>query len=504
MKKKILGNEQDSRFVADWVADYIYYGIDERSEVIQNFFLNESKSSVKIKYLNTGKITQEEYNTLLQIDPTKDSTAKYFEWIVKQYLKGMRLFDNAKSKELLAVLDKGIIRNQIKHKDINEYDDWYAVQMAVEEYLKRAKGVEALEVGDLEKGEDFEVVEENNNATVVKVNNYKASNILGSSTWCIQNQEKYWNKYENDGVTFYFVFNRKQTNSKTNSVWAIGYLDKAYKEKAKYWLEIFDGLNNKGYSNMKMPNAKAYEYLISLGLSYSFNEGVKEGLNRMSPEAELKLALEFPENAYFYAKNVLKGRFEQGEEVISKDDYYSYYYAKDALKPLGIDRFEKGEEAISKSTEYSYLYALNVLKGRFVKGEEAISKSAYFSYNYALYVLKPLGIDRFEKGEKVISKDDKYSYDYAVNVLEGRFEQGEEAISKDAEYSYYYALDVIKPLGIGRFEKGEEAISKDAYISELYIGFLKEKGIPIPDIFKQNESYTVNAIVRRRNVNLNS
>ncbi len=461
-------------------------------ETITNFFLNESKSSVKTKYLNTGKITQQEYDYFLSADPTKDSNAKYFEWMIRLFVR-LGLYPPANAVALFTTLNQGIEKNQIKKKDINQYEDWNEVITTVEEYQQLSRGLQALEVGDLEKGKDFEVVEENNNATVVKVNNYKASNILGSSTWCIQNQEKYWNQYENDGVTFYFVFNKKQTNSKTNSVWAIGYLDKAYKAKADHWLEIFDGLNNKDYSNMKMPNAKAYEYLMSLGLSYNFEIGVKEGLNNMNPEVELKLALESPEKAYLYAKNVIKGRFELGEEAISKNAYSSFYYALDVLKPLGIDRFELGEEAISKDAEYSYFYALYVLKSRFEQGEEAISKDAHYSYRYALNVLKPLGIDRFEEGEEAISKDANSSYAYAKSVIKGRFELGELVISKDAKYSYYYARDVIK----GRFEKGEEAISEEAInfsnniYSELYVKFLKNRGIPIPDIFKQNESFKV-------------
>ncbi|NIO44988.1 MAG: hypothetical protein GTN36_05555, partial [Candidatus Aenigmarchaeota archaeon] len=52
---------------------------------------------------------------------------------------------------------------------------------------------------------------------------------------------------------------------------------------------------------------------------------------------------------------------------------YSYNYAKDVIK----DRFEKGEEAISKNAQYSYYYAEDVIKDRWEKGEEAILKSIW-------------------------------------------------------------------------------------------------------------------------------
>ena len=49
-------------------------------------------------------------------------------------------------------------------------------------------------------------------------------------------------------------------------------------------------------------------------------------------------------------------------------------------------------------------YAHNVIEGRWEPGEEAISKSARFSYLYALYVLK----SRWKPGEAAIAKDALY------------------------------------------------------------------------------------------------
>ncbi|RLA39032.1 MAG: hypothetical protein DRR06_19805 [Gammaproteobacteria bacterium] len=54
----------------------------------------------------------------------------------------------------------------------------------------------------------------------------------------------------------------------------------------------------------------------------------------------------------------LKGRFEMGEDAISKDAKHSYYYAEDVLK----GRFEMGEEVISKDAKYSYSYDRHVTK----------------------------------------------------------------------------------------------------------------------------------------------
>ena len=56
------------------------------------------------------------------------------------------------------------------------------------------------------------------------------------------------------------------------------------------------------------------------------------------------------------------------DEKISKSAIYSHYYARDVLK----GRFELGEKAISMSARYSYYYARDILKGRFELGEKAI------------------------------------------------------------------------------------------------------------------------------------
>jgi hypothetical protein len=82
---------------------------------------------------------------------------------------------------------------------------------------------------------------------------------------------------------------------------------------------------------------------------------------------------ESAEHSYMYAKDILKGPFEVGEEAISKSALYSYCYSSIVLK----GPFKAGEAAIATSTMFSYLYAVNVLKGQFKAGEAAIATSPY-------------------------------------------------------------------------------------------------------------------------------
>jgi hypothetical protein len=74
---------------------------------------------------------------------------------------------------------------------------------------------------------------------------------------------------------------------------------------------------------------------------------------------------------------------ERGEDhdcdLISTDARSSYWYAEDVIK----GRFLKGEEAISTDANYSSCYAKGIIKGRFPKGEDIISTDAGSSYWYA-------------------------------------------------------------------------------------------------------------------------
>jgi len=70
-----------------------------------------------------------------------------------------------------------------------------------------------------------------------------------------------------------------------------------------------------------------------------------------------------------------------------------------------MNEIDTKEEEALKSAKDSYFYALDILKGRFEKGENIISEDAGYSCDYARYILN----DRFEKGENIISKDAKYS-----------------------------------------------------------------------------------------------
>ena len=68
---------------------------------------------------------------------------------------------------------------------------------------------------------------------------------------------------------------------------------------------------------------------------------------------------------------------------------------------LESNSVKEAESIISLSSDLSFYYAANVLRDDFPNGEESISRKSYYSLWYARDVMeKP-----FPKGEKVISKD---------------------------------------------------------------------------------------------------
>ena len=55
------------------------------------------------------------------------------------------------------------------------------------------------------------------------------------------------------------------------------------------------------------------------------------------------------------------------------DPYWAYNYARDVIK----GRWPEGEPTIAKDPHQAYNYALDVIKGRWPEAEEAMAKSEY-------------------------------------------------------------------------------------------------------------------------------
>jgi hypothetical protein len=145
------------------------------------------------------------------------------------------------------------------------------------------------------------------------------------------------------------------------------------------------------------PITDAWMLVQSEFIGEIWNEDESKPVRRQNKEYKT------PEQAYFYARDVVKGRCPELESTIAQNPYCAYIYAKEIIK----GRFIEGENAITEDPNYIYWYALNVVHGRFIEGERAIAKNAYWAFKYACDVID----GRFIEAEESIAAS-QYAKDY--------------------------------------------------------------------------------------------
>ena len=121
---------------------------------------------------------------------------------------------------------------------------------------------------------------------------------------------------------------------------------------------------------------------------------------------------QYPEWAYKYAQDIIKGPWPPGEAAIAGSAEYAFRYARDVVrKPRA-----PGEAAIASNPHLAYLYARTVIKGPWPPGEAAIAGSADAAFEYALDVIGK----RWPPGEAAIAGSDyaeEYQKEFKVKLL---------------------------------------------------------------------------------------
>ena len=104
--------------------------------------------------------------------------------------------------------------------------------------------------------------------------------------------------------------------------------------------------------------------------------------------------------AYWYAKDIIKGRWLEGESVILKSPDLAFLYARDVIK----DRWLEAESIIRTDPYWAYWYARNMIKDRWIDAEPFIKTDFYTWGQY----------QNFIKGEaniKPVSNRSTFRYD---------------------------------------------------------------------------------------------
>ena len=149
------------------------------------------------------------------------------------------------------------------------------------------------------------------------------------------------------------------------------------------------------------------------------------------------LQSENAEQAFEYARDVLRKRWPEAEPFISKYADVASWYAQKIIKgawPQG----SVAEKVIAKNAECAVYYALYVLKAPFPAGEPAIAKKAEHACNYARWVLKA----PFPAGEPAIAKKAEWAFFYARDAVKGPWPAGEPVLSQSG-WSSFYAREVL-------------------------------------------------------------
>jgi hypothetical protein len=183
-----------------------------------DFFKNENSVFVENKrqaelYVKQGKLSDDDFQKLLNIDPTKQK--KYVGWMSKQWISkdGKLSIDDLRNtiEEYDVFLNKG----KVKTKDINVFKTF-------EDLASEVKGLNDTGEGlsDADKENDYETIVDNNDILVICPHTHEASRKLGlttfkyrdcgdgnkDSSWCTTYKTSdHWNNYYlKSNATFYY------------------------------------------------------------------------------------------------------------------------------------------------------------------------------------------------------------------------------------------------------------------------------------------------------------
>ncbi len=170
------------------------------------------------QYVDSGKLTQDELKTLIDIDPTP--TRKYVGWMAKQWVnKQVTDIDELRNtiEEFNTFLEKG----KTKTKDIYQIKSFKDLALEVDQINKSGEGVS---VKDLES--EYETIIDNSDLLIMVPHTHEASRKLGlsqfafrdcgdgskDSSWCTTYKapDHFNDYYYQKNVTFYYIKVRSQ------------------------------------------------------------------------------------------------------------------------------------------------------------------------------------------------------------------------------------------------------------------------------------------------------
>ena len=112
----------------------------------------------------------------------------------------------------------------------------------------------------------------------------------------------------------------------------------------------------------KLEKYKNYGYLITSLIDEDYNINFNYG-------PILHIIKKAPEQAYWYTRLMMHGRWEEAERYILKDIYFAFCYAENIIKGRWIEL----EPIIITDGRYAFHYAKDVIKERWIDSESYIT-----------------------------------------------------------------------------------------------------------------------------------
>ena len=129
-------------------------------------------------------------------------------------------------------------------------------------------------------------------------------------------------------------------------------------------------------------------------------------------------------------------------------------------------RMPESEHIILQDELYSYFYARDVIQGRWLEAETSILQNAHTAYWYARDVIQ----GRWLEAEPVIATSNTYIMLYLLNVIQCRWPEAEPIIMQDSNDALLYALDIIKD----RWPEAEQSIAQSCHVDIYIRKFFDE------------------------------
>jgi len=182
------------------------------------------KEDLKKKYSN--KFNEETLNWILNIFDLKDFNHKYTDWVLKKLNPDSDDLDMDVEIALKLVNDFNKFQPNLSKKDINQYDTFEELDMALFPVIMKEREKE------LEK--QVERVYEDDKFVVIKPKTHRASCKYGANTkWCTSSKDdQHFKRYTSGGQELYYIINKSNSTNKNYSKVAIHFDSGGY---AKYW-----------------------------------------------------------------------------------------------------------------------------------------------------------------------------------------------------------------------------------------------------------------------------